>query len=149
MINNENIYAALFSLLETLVGNPLSTAQPLVSASRRMDSFTNVAAAQMPCLFQVQREDDADWKFGRPAKWTLSADLFIYVPISADKTIIPSQVYNPIVFAIRSLLVPAGDVTQTLGGLVNRCSMEGKTQYWDGVLDNVAIVALPVQMIAA
>ena len=149
MINNEPIFAALEALLATLVGYPPTTQQPLAGVSRRMRSFADVMPAEMPILFQIQKKDGADWKFGRPAKWTLEADLFIYVDTTADKTIIPSQVYNPIVYAIRSLLVPAGDVTQTLGGLVHRCSMEGEAEYWDGVLDTVAIVCLPIQIIAA
>ena len=65
-----------------------------------------VPANEQPALFQVQRREGAVTVLGLPTKWTLSADLYIYVNSGEDDLAVPAVQLNPILDAIEAALAP-------------------------------------------
>ena len=98
-MNCEPIYAALFTLL--------AGAATFVTSSRRLRHWSDVAAAEQPALFQVQKTETVIRPRGAPPKWTLGADVYVYCQ-APDEITSPATVMNPLIDAIEAALAPAG-----------------------------------------
>lgn len=140
-MSREAIHAALFRLV--------SGAANFVTVSRRLRHWGDVAAAEQPALFQIQKSETAKQRRGLPPLWTLSVDLFLYAH-APDELIPPSTVLNPLLDAVEAALAPDPiDLVQTLGGLVSHCWIDGKIETDEGVLGGQAVAIVPVAILAA
>lgn len=137
----ETIYSALWARVSSVSG--------LKTASRRLKHFADVPKGKQPALFQVEVGEEPLPQRGLPTKWTLKADLYLYVHSANDET--PSStIFNPILDAIVAVLDPPNAVSpvQTLDGNVSRCWIEGGAQIYEGVaaVDQTVII-VPVTML--
>lgn len=143
MTDFEPIYAALWAKVSAVTG--------LKTYSRKMKHWADVSAKQQPALFMIQTGETPEQVRGMPTKWRLKAELYLYVTPSEGKTIIPSQVMNPILGLIRAALGPDNVMvnTCTLGGLVSHCWISGEIEVYDGVLGDQAVAMIPVEVMTA
>lgn len=140
----ETIYAALFALVSTSAG--------FVTASRRLEHWSDVGPEEHPALFQRQLDEERISARGVPPKVKLNVELYVYVHTLAQQLapdVVPSQLLNPLLDAIEAALVPddAGNNVLTLGGLVSHCWIEGKTESFEGMLGDQAVAIIPVSIL--
>lgn len=145
MIDREAIYAALWS---TVSGN-LSA----VTKSRRLRHWSDVSGPQQPAIFQSEKMQVAKVStLGAPTLWTLSADIYVYV-YSADDTVAPATLLNPMIDAVDSALAPTlgpgGRMIQNLGlpQYVQHAYITGRIETDEGVLGNQAVAIIPVEIL--
>lgn len=156
MITREPIYAALFAKINALVGSPVSSNQPFVSASRRLQSVTKVQPERQPAIFQVQsRETPTQIKKGFPTRWNLKPELWVFI-WQPDATSAVSPIINPIIDAIEKAFSPDNQMQQdcTLGGLVSHCRIEGRDiEIYEGVTTGStgyqSVVIIPIDIMTA
>ncbi len=144
MTNFEPIYAALFAKLASIPG--------IKTTSRKMAHWADVPAKQQPALYMIQSgETNENPARGLPPKWRLKAEFYLYVNPGEGKSIIPSQVMNPLLGAIRDALAFDNVVanTCTLGGLASHCWISGEIEVYDGVLGDQAVAVIPVDILVA
>lgn len=146
-MNREQIYAALFALLQ-----PLKTAGTVATLSRRLRHWSDLGAREQPALFMAQKHETAQRLRGQPPKWTLLVDLWVYCNAPDDLT--PTDpTMNGILDAIETALAPTGkDFTtvnaQTLGGLVSHCFIAGQVETGEGLLGGQAFAIVPIEILA-
>jgi len=143
-MTREPIYAGLFAILLEATGlNPNQ-------CSRRWKHFMDVPPEQQPCLFQTQEREMAEQRKGLPPKWSIDVSLHIYV-WAPTPTTIPSQLLNPIVDAIDTVLAPTPGPqnVNTLGGLVAHCWISAPIQYYEGALGQQAVAVVPISIVTA
>ncbi len=138
----EPVYQALFLRLATLPG--------LVTTSRRLKHWSDVAPAQQPALFQVQAAESPQQTEGRPPVWRARVDVYLYVHAGADPDAVPATTLNRLVDAIEQALTPAsGEASQTLGGLVEHCWISGTIASDEGALGAQAVAIVPIELLVA
>lgn len=144
-MNREAIFSALF--------DRLSGVAEFTTKSRRLKHWNDVSPSEQPAMFQAQGDQSAapgDPARGLPTKWTLNVDIYIYVQCGDDEA--PATVINPILDAVEAILKPDyPDVqrTQTLGGLVEHCWIEGQIDTDEGTLGNQAVAVIPIRILVA
>lgn len=140
-MNREAIYSALFARLSSLPG--------VKTASRKLKLWNDVPAGEQPAIFQAQKNEIGQARQGLPTLWTLSLDVYVYVK-SPGKTV-PATVLNPLLDAITDALKPDNPIqnTQTLGGLVAHCWIEGTIETDEGTLGDQAVAIVPIRILAA
>jgi hypothetical protein len=140
MTNREAAYAALFARIASTPG--------LVTASRRLRHWTDVAHTEQPALFQVQKRETVTERRGLPPVRRLSVELYLFASVNGDRGTAPSQVLNPMLDAIEAALLPdAGHAVQTLGGLVEHAWIAGRIETDEGVLGDQAVAIVPVEIL--
>lgn len=140
-MNREDIHAALFAAISATPG--------LVTASRRLKHWSDVASSDLPALFLAQGKQVAGppAAIGLPTRWTLEATIYLYV--GTQGTAAPGMVLNPIVDAIAALFDPNGSAApQTLSGRVEWARIEGTIETSEGMLGDVEVCMIPVRMLA-
>lgn len=136
----EAIQAALFQRLSAIPG--------FATSSRRLKHWTDVAPAEQPALFQVQKGETWIRRQGLPPARRLSVELFVYVSTAADPAVAPSQVMNPLIDAIEAALAPdPASLVQTLGGLVDHAWIAGKIESDEGLLGDQAVAIVPIDIL--
>ena len=140
-MNREPIYQALFTLA--------SGSASFLTKSRRLRHWSEVSPSEMPALFMTQKTESAKTQTGLPTIWTLSVDLYLYVE-SADVNVAPATLLNPLLDAITNLFdPPAQSGRQTLGGLVQYCRVNGNIETDEGILGNMAVAIIPIEVLTA
>lgn len=135
-MNREAIYAALFKRL--------AGSANFAFTSRRLKHWSDLSPAEKPALMVIQKAETAKRIHGMPAKWTLEIDVYVYC-LAPDDYTSASEILNPLVDGIETALAPSPvEETQTLGGLVDHCWIEGKIQTDEGALGGEAVCILPV-----
>lgn len=141
-MDTEAIYAALFNQLKDNLGTQIKT------YSRKLKAADEIAPADQPALFQVQGNQVANAQTKLPNKWTLFADLFLYVHTEGTDAQAPTELLNPLRDAIVDVIEPdTPTMEQTLGGLVHSCRINGTLEIFDGALGEQAIAVIPVEII--
>lgn len=144
----ETIFAALFALLEPLQASPPTVSQPFVTVSRRLVPWTDCPAEIQPAVYQWQDDQDADQKqsWGE-TEWVCRAKWFIYVT-NPDDSAPSSPAMNALLDAVDNVLgtMPPGQ-TQTLGGLVNNCYIDGKVVFAENVLAQQSVIVVPITIV--
>lgn len=136
----ETIQAALFQRLSAIPG--------FATSSRRLKHWADVAPAEQPALFQVQKGETWTRRQGLPPARRLSVELFVYVTTAADPTVAPSQVMNPLLDAIEAALAPdPASLVQTLGGLVDHAWIAGRIESDEGLLGDQAVAIVPIEIL--
>jgi hypothetical protein len=137
-MNREAIAAALFAKLQGVT--------TFATASRRLKSWADVAAADQPALFLNLRTYLYTQRPGLGPVWEFNFDAYVYVKTDDNGDVAPSTVMNPILDAIDAVLQPDNAITnkQTLGGLVQHCWIEGRVDTDEGVLGGQGVAIIPI-----
>ena len=145
-IDLEPIYAALFNLAKTCTTPNLS--------SRVFQPLDAVDTANLPALFQHQVSEENKQVKGIPDIILGNVDLYLYAStqgnMSEDDAANSAALLNGFVTAMRTALAP-DPVTgvQTLGGLVTRCWIAGKTEVFEDTQGQRAAVVMGVQFLVS
>ena len=137
-MNREPIYAALFGLVSGVPG--------IVTASRRLKHWNDVPAVDQPALFQIQKGETGEQAQGLPMKWTLAAEIYLYVNSGDDPAGIPATELNNLLDLIELALAPNFRGVQTLGGLVSHCWISGRIETDEGSLGSQAVAIIPISI---
>lgn len=161
----EDYFAALAARLATILvpgtvttfrGNSTSDGTPSVAqlktCGRKILHWSDLPAELRPACFQEQSPGET-WvqRKGLPPKVTLKAKWWLYAQTLSQQNpdAVPSQALNPLLDAICGALA-VDDVTNnvcTLGGLVSHAWVEGDVEVTEGVMEDLTIVTIPVQML--
>jgi hypothetical protein len=133
----ENAYSALFSLLQSI--------PQIKYCSRVLRSWQETPPESTPAIYlQVNAETRTRDGTRKPPITYLKANIFLYVETSTDGI----GIYlNPILDAIDNAIPDGIDVYNILGGVVQRCYVDGTTQIFEGSLGNTAVAIIPVTML--
>jgi hypothetical protein len=136
----EQIAQALLAQLSGIGG--------IATIGRRLWHWTDVEPAERPALFQVQKSESWQQQRGLPPRVTLHMELYLYVGTAADPAAPPVAELNPLIDAIQSALAPGpGSAVQTLGGLVEHAWVSGRIETDEGVLGDLAVAIIPVDIL--
>lgn len=139
-MNREAIYQALFAKLAAVPG--------LKTTSRKLRHWSDVQASEQPALFQAQKNEVGIRQQGLDTKWTLNLDIYVYVNTSGEAC--PASQLNQIMDDIEAALLPDNQIknTNTLGGLVHHCRIEGSIETDEGTLGDQAVAIVPIVILA-
>jgi hypothetical protein len=151
-MKRDAIYAALLAQLST----GLAAAPYNVSNVSRGFVHWEQCDVQ-PAVFIVPNKEVAEYVRGTPVKWTLTPDLYVYVrwqdSVSQGVTAL-AQIMD----GIDAVLSPtganaapnAGQIVNTLGGLVQYCALRGAAEISGGFLNRQQTIArMPVEIVVA
>lgn len=139
-LEREAIHAALFERLRAIPG--------FRTAARRLRHWDEVAPAEQPALFQVQRGETFVRRTGLPPRRQIMVDLYLYVHAGGDIRIPVSTLLNPLVDAVETALMPdPGCDTQTLGGRVAHAWIAGRIESDEGILGDQAVAIIPIAIL--
>lgn len=140
MITRETIYAALFSVVSTSAG--------YITKRRKPEHWDNISPPDMPAIFMAQMGEHVKQQRGLPAVWELDVELYVYVHTNGDANHTPAQLINPLLDAICTALAfdPATG-TNTLGGTVHHCWIEGKVTTDEGALGEIGVAIVPIKIL--
>ena len=139
MITRETIYAALFAKLIAAYG--------WGEFSRRLKHWGDPFAS--PAMFMAQRHETPSQQRGLPSKWTLLADVYIYINMGESDTELPAIQLNPALDAIEAAVAPdSSSGFQTLGGLVSHAWINGTIETDEGTLGSKAVAIVPIEILA-
>lgn len=141
-MNRETVYSTLFSKLQA------ATAGSIKTSSRILRHWNDVEPADMPALFQAQKNQHPTQKPALPAVWTLPVELYLYVSAPDDQTP-PATQLNNLLDAIEAVLKPApGQDYCTLGlDNVHHAWINGEVTTDEGTLGNLAVAIIPVEIL--
>lgn len=141
-IIRETYYAALFTLLSTLKTNATVT-----TCDRRVRLIEEMQPAELPALFMaVGKQRTVQSKNQEPKRW-LGATVFLYAA-NPDQHTSADVALNGLLDALEAVIVPSDAfVTQTLGGLVHSCWIEGETEVFPGPYGERAAAIVPIEML--
>lgn len=140
-MNRETIITAAFSLL--------ANSASFVTASRRLKSWSSVAASDKPALFLSERRETYHRASESvPESVTMELDIYIYIDAGGNPEIVPAIQLNNMIDAIESALLPNSMTgLQTLGGLVSHCWIEGNIIKNSGDLDGNGVAIIPLKIL--
>ena len=143
-MRSEPIYQALFDLTANLAWSPSGA---LAFSARRVKTFEDLPA--QPALCQAETDETITQVTSQNAIATLGANWLIYHQAGRDDDAVPASTTNAILDAVKALFVdPADpDFTQTLGGLVHKCWIEGRIQKFQGDLDGQTLIVVPIKIL--
>lgn len=157
----EDLFVALFAILETLVGE--TDASPLRFASRALLSWDDCPPGQCPAAFLVAAGEDRITRRGFPAMINVKAHIIVYAKNDQGRDQVPATQLNALISAIEDALqrqpsegpAPAAlfpqnpDMTfgTTLGGLCYTCQIGSAVDIFEGFQGPDAVAAIPVEML--
>jgi hypothetical protein len=138
-MSREAVHAALFARVAQATG--------VVTASRRLTHWSEMAPAQQPALFQVQKGEEIAARHGLPLRRKLSFHIYLYAA-SGDPAVAPSSLLNPLLDALEAALAPdPGQPVQNLGGLAEHVWIAGSVETDEGTLGDQAVAIVPVEIL--
>lgn len=143
----EQIYSALFATLQSAL---LAPTGPFRTVSRRWQDPVQIAPADRPALYQVQRDEMAATAVnGLPINWKAGIDLVLYTAGDAAPNIVPSMELNSLLDAVEAAIRSAvPGLAQSLGGRVSHCRIAGKIEIVENVNGTMALAVVPVEILA-
>ena len=144
----EQIYSAIFTTLQVGLLTPTG---PFKTVSRRWQDPSQLAPADRPALYQVQKDEVAHTTVnGLPVMWKLGLDLVLYTTGDTEPSSIPSVELNSLVDAVESTIqsVVSG-LPQTLSGKVSHCRLAGKIEIVENVQGGMALAVLPIEVLSS
>jgi hypothetical protein len=117
------------------------------TTGRRVLLWSKVAA--QPALFLRHTATEDVYSNIITSATTIHAEVWIYSKAGKDADVAPDTALNYLVDAVRSALQPDNPILRqcTLGGLVNSCRVEGRSEYDPGDLDGQAKAIIPIQIL--
>jgi hypothetical protein len=104
----------------------------------------------MPAIFMVEKGGTAANKaLGAPIVWTLHTDFYIYA-YSSDPYAAPAMILNPLLDALETALSPnqaTGILNLGLPYMVTHCYIAGKVDTDEGVLGDLAVAIVPIEIL--
>lgn len=148
MPTREGTAVALFNAVSVAVGKVTG----LVTSSRVLRQPADVAPAECPALFQVQKpEQDTRQSgiVGIPNKRVMHFEFWLVTSIGQEPSLVPSTQLNVMVDAIEAALTPAPTTgINTLGGAVFSARIDGAVEYYEGfTTDGKSAACVPVEVI--
>lgn len=138
-MTREPIYAALLA--------KLAAAANYNTASRRFKMFTDVAPPDLPALFVLQKDEVAQTVPGMNTVWTIQCEAVIYANVSGDPNVAASSTLNPLLDAVEAALAPSPVTNkQTLGGLVQHCTIAGAIRIDETINGDRMIAVVPIEI---
>ena len=140
----EEIYSALFTLLQQVTGVP--------TCSRHLLHWSDVAPAAQPALYLTAVGEGWERIHGLPPKRTLRARVWLYTYSSPDLATAPSTQINELLDAIEAALAPTEPspvglgMVQTLGGLAYHCWIVGNIETDEGLLGPQAVCVITIHI---
>jgi hypothetical protein len=142
--SREQVYTAFFNHIQADAG----ITSRMKTFTRRLKLWTTVAKEDQPALYMEHAGESTSVIRGLPSAHVLDVNLWVYVGTDENET---GPILNPILDAIDASLAPTdagnGQNTQTLGGLVHHCWIEGQTQIFEGNLGDEAVAIVPVKIL--
>lgn len=145
--SRETVCAALLDLFKAKPGG-------FVTIGRRHVPAPKLGSAMQPALFiAVTLEETKQGAIGVPGHTVMEATLIVYCQGPAideapgEETMLAESTLNGLLEDIDTALAPGIDGTQTLGGLVTHCWIEGQVFKDPGILSNQAMAVVPVRML--
>lgn len=142
--SRETILSALFDL-----GKGVQWDSPLrgfAYSSRRLQNW--VECPVQPAFYQVEHDEMPTQKTGMLSLRRWEAKWVIYQNVGKNQSSIPATENNMILDALdAALLPPPGFETQTLGGLVHHCYIEGTIFRDAGDLDGQGVMVIPIKIL--
>jgi hypothetical protein len=138
-MSRETAYGALFQWLAGLVPGTL------VLAERRLRGLNDMNAAELPCLFMTVGDQTVAARHGLPGKRRLGASVYLYAA-SPDPHDAAGIQLNGLIDAVEACLAPVPGLTQTLGGAVEHCWIEGTIAVFEAPKAQRAAALVPVHM---
>ena len=112
------------------------------------------AVKELPAVFVRHTDDEYEPRSAQalPPKIVMALEIWIYSDAGKDPNATPDTGLNTLINAIEAQFVPTGaDLAlgnkQTLGGLVNRCWIEGRIERDPGDLDKKAKAIIPLKIL--
>lgn len=147
----EEIYAGLFALLDPLIADGT-----LKKTSRRLEFAEEVDASDLPGVWQNQfMETPAKYATSGAACWYFDVDWYIYF-VHNDETAPSSPSINAVMDKVMGVL-PRDDAGQIsvlrvmLPGdttpIVISLSIREPIRTWEGLLNNKAVVEIPLRLL--
>jgi hypothetical protein len=137
----EQAMEALYALLQQTPG--------VVTFGRRLKLWNAVPAEMQPALYLVEHSEArlANLR-GTPGRLQLIANIFLYVK-TTDAEVIGGIELNNLLDAIEATIAPADPKVnvQTLGGLVNRCWINGTIIKDPGDIDGQGLAIIPINIL--
>jgi hypothetical protein len=144
-LRREEIYGAVFARLQALGPQPAGSGH-LVTLSRRLRHWSEVAPALQPALYLVQRQEKPRQDKGRPPVWELGLDLYLYVH-APDPAAPVAPLLNRALDAIDAAFAPDPSGVDTLGGTVSRCWIDqAGIETDEGTLGDQAVAIVPLSI---
>jgi len=145
-MTREAIYSALFDLILSSPG----VAGQFVTTGRFLKHHVDVDQTQMPALFMI--ETGEEWvRPGRgiPPKRTLQSEIVMYAWTNGPTDTLPATLCNAMLDAIDDVLTNPGNPENvvTLGDAVYHVYLEGAVKIYEGLLQNVSIVSVPIHIL--
>lgn len=146
IFSREQIYSALFSTLQSALLTPTG---PFKTVSRRWQDPSQIAPADRPALYQVQRDElAATGVNGLPTSWKVTVDLVLYTVGDSAPNSVPSTELNSLLDAVEAAIKSATPgLAQSLGGKVSHCRLQGKIEIVENVQDSMALAVIPVELL--
>ena len=141
----EQVTVALFTLLQT--------AAAFNTASRRFQTFDEIATVDKPALYLVcHKETHVKGKNMTPAVRTLEYDVYIFIDKGLDPNVLPDTTLGNLIDAIDpetgGVLAPGGgSLQQTLGGLVTNVYVDGEVIRVPGDIDGQGVAIIPLKVV--
>ncbi len=151
MNSREAIMQALCDrLADARFATPINDRTSWALLSRRLKLWSDVASADQPALFVTEHGENLAYAAeSLPGKTTLNVDLFVYISAGKDPDSVPARDLNVALDAIAACLAPDPVLgSQTLGGLVAHCRIEGRIVKDPGDLDGQGLAFVPVKILA-
>ena len=115
----------------------------------RVDWCLRWAAAPpvVPCAMVIGDKEVVHQRRGLPKRVELLVDVHMHADVGGSST--PAAQIDAMLTAIEAALEPTpGQDTQTLGGLVSHCWIEGDIERFEMMPGNRCIVIVPVHILA-
>lgn len=115
--------------------------------SRRLKFWTD--SQVQPALFLRHTGDEDDWPGEGLGIVTLEGELWLYCKASQDPSEAPDTELNRLVKLVRAVFEPDADGEDarfTIGGIVYRCRIDGKSLFDPGDTDEQSKALLPIKI---
>jgi len=137
----ETYYSALFSLLQALAPGTVLT------VDRRVRLMERMQPAELPALFMAVGNQKTVQSLKSPASHFLTAHVFLYCA-NPDPHTSADIALNELVDALQAAIAPAPPFeTQTLGGLVHHCWINGESEFFPSPNGERAAAIVPIEML--
>lgn len=142
------VFTALFDFLQTLPPPPGSSSWKTISQTEVGPD--DIPAANQPALILCRGPQNFSQRAYGVTKLQWRCFFLIYFRTDNLKTVTkyPDQITDPILDSIEQLFQPPlNNQALTLGGIVQNCWLDGMAVADPGIVDNQAIVFVPVSIV--
>lgn len=155
-MRRDAVYNALLQQLSALLAEPYivqGAATNVLTVSRGFVMWDQ--ADSQPAIYIVPRSENADYAMGKPIRWLLTLDLYVYVRWT-DSAVQAAAPLATVMDNIDYILSPTGPngspsatyAVNTLGGLATYCALKGGSEISLGFLGgSQAVARMPLEIL--